>query len=836
MTNKKIWLSILAVILVVCMSVGMLVSCSKTEDDGGDDVVKKTTAIKQLFTGLQKTLDSVTEDFTDLAAGAKIEIDLQNGTETKKYTVQANIIFDVLEKGETSVTEAKTKLEVEVLEESTVVLGVYYYDQVQSNDALVYEGNMVYLYENFDKDSSPNKYKFKAPYVKDSQRVKNAPIDFSKVEDEGVSVAAVNNFADIIEGFLDNVKQSDSAVSFSLNFDKVLNSEFVKENLGDDLASTVNGYMTTLGLNYNWTQIKALLGRISISASATFDTDKALSGLQLSLGLKKGDIEINKTDKTLSAADAKLLKVGISKDVSATVKLDYKIGKTLFTSKLASDGYNYNTYNYRKDILNVGLSVDLDLGEPIKMDFGTSGIGVNIPAGQYTLQLAVMADPFAIVEKINNGLSFKGVGNIMNAITEILPLFDQIDIELYERGTGDTRGASHLSASIVKQYANEEAYNLAMSKATVKATDDDGKQYDELTGKDTTTLAYISTDIISKDNSSSGLNFDGVGITELIGNLSGLIAGADEAQVDETAQLLQTIGGYLLGAYIGINDGTENVYAQATFDTNKTTQKKIPFSNYTEFKGAYNASYKYYTKKAEFKQGVTYYVKQQTATTFTGTAFDSDKTYYTKENNEYKLSLDTEPESGKTYYYDIKDSYVENEADYNANTTYYYIYDNYVEINTSDKDKEGYVAKPVAGTNYYKYNDKTKKWEEYTKSSFKSGDKYAIKEDAWAEMGNEAKYFTFEEATGLNATNFSSGTYYVGPEFGITLTASLVLDADKTNHIIEATVGGLDVIGLPASLTVAIGNLKITMYEAQPDYVNNDNGQYVHVNSYNEVF
>ena len=823
MTNKKIWLSILAVILVVCMSVGMLVSCSKTEDEGGDDVVKKTTAIKQLFTGLQMTLNSVTEDFTDLAAGAKIEIDLQNGTETKTYTVQANIIFDVLEKGETSVSEAKTKLEVEILDADDVVLGVYYYDHVQSNDALVYEGNSVYLYENFDKDSSPNKYKFKAPYVKDSQRVKEAPIDFSKVEDEGVSVAAVNGVADIIEGFLDNVKQSDSAVSFSLNFDKVLNSEFVKENLGDDLASTVDGYMTTLGLNYNWTQIKALLGRISINASATFDKDKALSGLQLSLGLKKGDIEINKTDKTLSTDDAKLLKVGISKDVSATVKLDYKIGKTMFTSKLASDGYNYDTYNYKKDILNVALSVDLDLGAPIKMDFGTSGVGVNIPAGNYTLQLAVMADPFSIVEKINNGLSFEGVGNIMNAIKEIIPLFDQIDIELYQRGTtAGTRGESILSASIVKQYADEDAYNLAMTKAV---------DNDEIVGSDAKSIAYISTSIISNKN----LNFTtGIAVNDLIGTIADMVAGADEAQVDETTKLLKTIGGYLLGAYIGINDGTEGVFAQASFDTNKTTLKKIPFSNYTEFKGAYNAAYTYYTKDATLKNDVTYYVKEQTSTPFEGTKFDASKTYYTKDSDgNYKLSLDAEPKSGTTYYYDIKDSYVENKAAYDANTTYYYKYDKYNTINTSDSTKDDYVAKPEAGTTYYKYNDKTKAWEEYTKSNFKSADKYATREDAWAEMGNEAKYFNFTKA---NIESFAANTtYYVGPEFGITLTASIVLDNNTENKIIEATVGGLDVIGLPSTLDVSIGNLKITMYEAQPDYADSDE-TYHHVNSYNTEF
>ena len=156
MTNKKIWLSILAVILVVCMSVGMLVACGKTDEDNTKTPEKKpdekTTAFAQLMTGLSKTLNSAAASLSDLSAGAKIDIELKNGEETKNYTVQANVSLDLLEKGDTYSAaegeECNTVLEVEILEGTTVVLGVYYYDDVQSKDDLVYEGNTIYLYEN----------------------------------------------------------------------------------------------------------------------------------------------------------------------------------------------------------------------------------------------------------------------------------------------------------------------------------------------------------------------------------------------------------------------------------------------------------------------------------------------------------------------------------------------------------------------------------------------------------------------------------------------------------------------------------------------------------------
>ncbi len=838
MTNKKIWLSILAVILVVCMSVGMLVACGKTENEDNtktpEKPVEKTTAFAQLMTGLSKTLNSAAASLSDLSAGAKIDIELKNGEETKNYTVQANVSLDLLEKGDTYSAaegeECNTVLEVEILEGTTVVLGVYYYDDVQSNNDLVYEGNTIYLYENLKKGNTPNKYYFKAPYVKDVQRVKSgdteeAAVDFTEAK-KGVDLSMVSSMAGLIEGFLSNVKQSKTEVSFGLDFDAVLQSDEVKKLLGESFDKNIDVYMNTLGLDYSWSQIKSLLGKLSINAHATFDSKtSALTGIDLTLGVKAGNIEVNKKEN-----NGKLLKVGISDNLSAKIALDYTLGSTIFTSKLVKDN-DANTYVYKKDILNVGLSVDLDLGEALSMSFEGLPIEINVPAGHYTLQLGVMADPFSIIELINNetnGISFKGVRNIIDAITKIVPLFDQLDIELYERGENGARGASHLSASLVKVYTNDADYAEAMSTPI----DNDGY----LTGS-STIKAFVETDIITgiPIQSSTGLDIAGI-----LGIVTPLIGAGEDAEVDEntakTLALLEEIGGYLLGAYIGINDGTADEIVEATFDTAKTAKEMIPFSNYTEFKGAaFNSDYTYYTKNAEFKDGVKYYVKAQDGTKFTGTTFDKDTTYYTKETDgSFKTSFDEEPQANVEYYYNLVDSYKLNTAEYDAKATYYEQYDEYTKIETANKQDEHYVGTPADGVDYYTYNEETKT---YTAAGaitkFTRGTDYYTKEIKYAEMGNEARFFNFTKQTNLEG--FAEGTtYYVGPEFGIKLNASLKLNKDSTDKIIEATVTGLDVIGLPATLTVSIGNLKITMYEVNPDYAVGTT--YKHANTYNQTF
>ena len=837
MTNKKIWLSILAVILVVCMSVGMLVACGKTDEDNTKTPEKKpdekTTAFAQLMTGLSKTLNSAAASLSDLSAGAKIDIELKNGEETKNYTVQANVSLDLLEKGDTYSAaegeECNTVLEVEILEGTTVVLGVYYYDDVQSKDDLVYEGNTIYLYENLKKGTTPNKYYFKAPYVKDVQRVKSgdtesAAVDFTEAK-KGVDLSMVSSMAGLIEGFLSNVKQSKTEVSFGLDFDAVLQSDEVKKLLGESFDQNIDVYMSTLGLDYSWSQIKSLLGKLSINAHATFDSKtSALTGIDLTLGVKSGNIEVNKTDN-----NGKLLKVGISNNLSAKVALDYTLGGTIFTSKLVKDN-DADTYVYKKDILNVGLSVDLDLGEALAISFDGLPIKINVPAGEYTLQLGVMADPFSIIEYINNadnGISFKGVRNIIDAITKIVPLFDQLDIELYERGENGARGTSHLSASLVKVYTNAAEYEEAM------ATPIDNDGY--LTGS-SSIKAFVKTDIITGIEIQSSTGLDIAGILNIV---TPLIGAGEDAEVDadtaKTLALLEEIGGYLLGAYIGINDGTEGEYVEATFDTAKTAKKMIPFSNYTEFKGAFNEDYTYYTKNAEFKTGVDYYVKAQNGTKFTGTTFDKDTTYYTKEaDGSFKTSLDETPQANVEYYYNLVDSYDKNTADYDAKTTYYYQYDEYTKIETTNKQDEHYVGSPVAGVDYYTYDEETDTYTAAgTITKFTRGTVYATKEIKYAEMGNEARFFNFTKQTDLEKFAEET-TYYVGPEFGIKLNASLKLNDNKTDKIIEATVKGLDVIGLPATLTVGIGNLKITMYEVNPDYA--IGSSYKHANDYNQTF
>ncbi len=295
------------------------------------------------------------------------------------------------------------------------------------------------------------------------------------------------------------------------------------------------------------------------------------------------------------------------------------------------------------------------------------------------------------------------VTNIIDAAKKLLPMFADLQLDLLQTkdATGaavskENNNATYLSAEIVKSYSDADKTLEAGS------------------------IAIINMNLIS----GSSLDNVNLPLEELIDKVPDLTEGlpsADDGIDDATLNTLKTIGGYLLGAYVGVNDGeTGHGLIYASFDSSKTTNKKIPFSGYTPFYGECNSDYNYYT--FEEATGVT-------AANF-----------------------------GDYFVYVAKDNTFVKDTEFDANETYYKV---------------------------------------------------------------------IEEGK-LTAFNKDGKQYYVGPDYGIGLKATLNTDnlstaVTSTSGLITATVDGLDFIkkGMPKSLTVSIGNIHASLFDFTPNYAVN---------------
>jgi hypothetical protein len=806
MTNKKIWLTILAVMLIVCMLCSF-VGCKKTDDTKTTPTPTKVAktdgekAVEQLLDGIENAINE--QNLQDLKAGADIDFEVKYGDKTTTYNLAFNIELDLVQNGETNPSYG-TRLEGEITDENgKVVLGIYYYDSDEITD--VYTGNAVYL-----RTADKCMY-FDAPSVAGAMKALAAGVNFTDSADISEPMSSASSVVDILKSYLTNATYSDNGSTVSVKL----------EDIVDGLTGLISGvdisaYTTPLNVDLTLNQVIEAIKSLTIKVTTRVDNG-VLTGVDLSLGLDA----FNLTAKKLNSTD-NLLVVKLDKNTTVSISADFKVGA--FISHTFSN--NFNDATYEENLINAQASFDFYVSEDINViltenkDKGTS-LGLQLKAGYYTASLKVAANPFKVLSVLkkdgkwdiafvdtftedktatdikytstkdnkehyyyidkydavkstdvdeNNlsnyyiikdgkyvsakdttysksetyythsyvvakGTTFNSsttyykktaqLDNIIDAASKIIPIISDLQINLTQ--TKDASGnavsitsdastsATYLTAEVVKNYATANKETEAGSYVYLNMNLISGLKLDLSNGMNLTSLLKQIPDVIS--SFTSGTDESLVETTT---------SNADDSGMSEQlSNTLKTIGGYLLGAYIGVNDGdTGHGAIYASFDSSKTTNKKIPFSGYTEFKGEYNSDYTYYVDK------------------YTVVATDAAK-----------------------------------EADF---STYY-------------TEKDG----------------------KYTKADSVTGAKF----DA------STTYYTHSYVGAGNITAFASGTqYYVGPEYGVGLKATLNTDnlstaVTSTSGLITATIDGLDFIkGMPKSLTVSIGNIHASLFDFTPNY------------------
>ena len=764
MTNKKIWLSLLSIALIVCMlSVG-LISCKKDSDTPVTPAESvETQAIKAIIGGLQKSVED--GDMTDL----KVDGDLGIKINDKQYTLSLNLDLDLLQKGETATT-SNTFLEAELKEGSNILLGVYYYDAQQAvAEANAYDGN--YLFVQYkSKTEGQKKMAFTAPNVAAVQSYKNGQVNFSNIDltDEEIWEDTILKYALMVAALAEDGVCTDTEAAITLNLGTLLDP-----NNPDGLADLVGGLVDFSDLDLDVPGgLAELLPEISLTLSADLEDGK-VTGLSISLDIKEKDIVV----KNISNANHKVLDINIDEDINIELTLDYVVGEV--TRETPSD---LGSYVPQDNIIDVNIAVDLFLGSALSASFDLNGQKLTIGAqpGYYTLSLNVAANPWKVIAKINNGLSFDGTANIINSIKEIINVVDSLQIKLTKTANAD--GTEVTPDDVLNVLVASNFVGTTSGGKTTYATSEKLAQLISvklISGYDFPTAAISIDKAI--DLVLVFIEKSGKAPTEALSDAT--LAPASTADDDDNSELFKTIAGYLLGAYLGINDGVAghgDIYA--SFDTDATTEKMIPFSGYTKWTGDYNAAYTYYTKTTEAgydvvdqSKGVdakaTYYTltpAKFTKVDTSKTTFDKMRQYYTYDGTKYVANTDKKFETGTTYYVYEGAKYEEVKVTaFDSTKTYYTHHD--------DAYTVADITAFAAGTEYYVrgYND-----------------------------------ITYDD----------KGNIVSRGDFGIKLAATLVVD---DNIVIEATVKNLDIFGLPATLNAKISNVQIKLWAQDFKVFNN---------------
>jgi hypothetical protein len=828
--TKKLGVSLLAIVLIVCMlSVGLF-ACNKDKPESGDSV--ELQAVKAIVGGVQKSVED--GDMKDLKVDATLGLNVNDKTEykiklaldldllqyhdwtytplasTAKFDANAEYYkknqkneyerayvasYDFDDVKSTLYTKARKNAEtdkqtnswidaeiIEVKKDGTAtnktLLGLYFSDKPSTTESKyagvsdIYQGNTLYVQAN--TADGQKKMAFPAPFIGGVQAALDGQVDFSGIDltDEEIW-DSLDEYLGIVASLAQDGVCTSTKAAITLNVGKLLDSDPDNEYSLITLVKGLQGYLDALGLDLKATDLGTFLPNIALTLSADLEDGK-VTGIDISLGLDKKNMNLKTIDKSTDPATKKdFLVVKMDENVQLTISLDYAIGTA--TKFRPSD---LNTYKKQGNVLDAKISADLHLGEKLAIE--VAGYKIGIDPGDYTLSAQIAANPWEILAHIKE-YNFDGISNIISSITTMLQGIDCVDLH------------------IINKANRTDVLRLVVGHEYEKP--------DDVYVTDGSIFAFVSTTIISQGDEPLEL---GMNLDELLTFVQNIISGTAKkggyapddkhpvdpytpsvnppasdlstaAAEDATTKLLKTIGGYLLGAYIGINDGTNgDIFAK--FDSSKTASGLIPFSWYTEWKGGATDKFDIYEKAT------------------------SDK--YTAVASDAKYDKDTK------YFVWVPETF--NRVDTVAKA-----WDKYLAYFT--RTNIGTETEPV-----YQYTDKTFADEE----EYKAFDEpiYTYQGGYWSEKSFEKAtdfkpatetYYTRTAETFTKVTNpdwdDENKTYYVkgaaeeGGDFGIGLKAELKID--NGNISIEATVENANITGfLPETINVGLSNINISLF------------------------
>lgn len=746
MANKKLWIKVLAIVAIVCMLSCFFVSCKKKEPT-------KIDALNPLLNGIQKSIAK--GDMDNLLVSAKLDLGLTAGKSTSNYTIALDLGLNLFNKKAQNEDNGdnSTYLQAEIKKGDDVLLAIEYadYSEKDSGSAAFNAGT---LYLAGKAGSETKTFAIPVPNVNSTMRALDASVDFSKVDLTDLDFSGADTILTVIGGLLD-VK---STTDFALNLGKVLNSSELQ-----GLLEGIN--LADLGLDLTGDQLGKVLPDISITFKPTYAKDGALTDLKLGLSISDKDIIVNNTNKE------PLLVVGMNGAVKVDAGLKFNIGGD------SVNKFSAINKNAAKDmnLLNLKLSAGLKIEQDIIMtlmaaDAKSDGLTINLPAGDYELFVGVDADPTRILNKLFSyePATVAHLGEAKNKDGNFDPayFFEKVNDNLYVR-TEKVITKDSTAADLQGLYYRRPNFGFNGIDQIISTIGGILQCVDalELTIKDKANGSYALRVIGAKDyagGTSLGLKatieagilkdakgnnllgaINGLTIDELLGEGSPLMTVINKLTAPKeevsSATDMKEIGNYLKQVFLSINGKAADAKYESGIHA-KADIAKIPFSGYTEFKGAYR----------------------------------SDLTYFEVKEIKYEehKAVNEKGKDGKRHFEDGVTSYTRSGTGAEGNP---YVY-------TAYKDEAG--TGPVDGVTYYKQVVIYQKANP-TAENFKDGTYYVA--------GSNAIYYDGNKATNVAANEI----------FGIGLNAELKVNATN-KVFIKATVNNMDVYGLPATLSVEI--------------------------------
>lgn len=762
MKDKKFLAKLIAVILVVSMLCVGMFACKKDEDKKPepDKQEEAYDAVTPLVNAVVKSLEN--GDMEALVVSGELGLGLKNGNNTSNYKISLDLGLN-LYNGSNEV-EPNTYLQAEIKDGDSIIFGMYYWDlstENQGSDAFA-DGK---LYMQYKDGTAMKKIAITVPQVNATMKALDAKVDFSKIDLSNIDISSAATILSVVSSITE-VDAADNT-KFTVNLTNVLN------NFADILGGIdLNGEDMPLGIALKGSELATILPEIEIVIDYDLKSNGHLDKLDVNLKLSDKDIIINKVD------NKPLLVVGMNGAVEVHPTLKFAVNNGTVTGAydevVDSEYTNQSLINAQ---VSIGLKVDQDIAVKV-MD----GLKINLKADTYTAKLKVDADPTVILGKLFSyvpateyaageiyfkqvvadklyvradnvtaanvtdyyvrvaNLGFGGFGAILDTISSILGCVNALDLEI--AGTGENVP--------LKLYAAKNQYGQL--KITIE-----------------------KLDIVTNEEGAPLLGALGeLAIEELIARVKDMIPNFVKADEANNTAIFKTIAGYLTNAYIGLfADNAESLapdykkpgaHAEIKIDN-------IPFSGYTQFKGAYNSNYDYYkmTAQAQYKE-------------VSITEFAKDTTYYTYDAQYSKVDTDlvTAPKSGVDYYTTDGKTYTKVAVSaWEKGVTYYTMAMVYNQ-----------AAKYESGKTYYTYEAA-----KYTKANVTS-----------------AETFDSEKAASVDGALYVGGSDVNATKpFGIGLDATL--DITKAGGLVlNATVKGMDFIGLAPTLTVKISNASGSLF------------------------
>lgn len=784
MKNTKFFAKLIAVIMVVAMLATCLFACKKddkkpdkkpVDNDVEEEVVDTVTPL------VQSIINSVAKgDMKDLKVSGDLDLALTNGNNKSNYSISLKLDLNLYQGDNTA---NNTAGEVEIKDgDGAVLFGLYYYDNDENYN--IDQGSAAFssgkLYMQYKNGTSQEKLAITVPQVNATMKALDAKVDFSNVKLDQIDISGISDiFATIA-----SITEPDPAdeTKFTINLTTVL-TNFAGALEGIDL----NGPDYPLGIALKGSDLATILPNIKIVVDYDINEDETFGGLDLAISLSDKDIIINKAN----AANDPILVVGMNGAVEVNPKLTFTVG----ADPVFSYAPLYDTVGAYKDmsLINAEVSLKLKVDKDIALKVmdakeGSGGLKINLAADTYTVTLKVDADPTVVLGKL-----FSYEAATKYDANEIY--FRKVNDKLYVRAEGVTEanvkdfyvrkanlGFGNLGAILDTIGSILECVNsLELSIVGEKADNIPLKLF---AGRDTEAkgalkLTIANLGIVTDVNGNALLSgeMSNLSISALITAVTPVIVNLVKADEAADTTIFKTIAGYLTNAYIGLfSDKAESLaskwkhpgaHAEIAIDN-------IPFSGYTEFKGDYNAKYDYFKMATAEKYNE-----------FSGNSFEAGKSYYTHDAVYSKVdtTIYTKPEDGTTYY-----TYDSATKDY-VEATAISAWATGVEYFTKDMVYNPATTKED-GKTYYEYVPAKYEKVSVTKDTFES-----------------VKAATLDKKLYVGGSDVNAANPY-----GIGLNAKL--DITSANGIvIDATVTGMDFIGLAPELTVKISGASASMFK-----------------------